>query len=502
MRSRPGARARQPHSSTWPKPRGNPRMPDRPSLDTGYFKPPFSAALRAYLAEGWGERTPLRESPAEVASHAARRRARLSGHFPGERLIVPSGRLKTRVNDCQYPFRPGSDYVWATGDQEPEAVLVLEPVPGGHDAVLYTRPGSDRGDPDDVFDGAFGEFYVGPRRSLRQTEIAYGIEVRHVDRFAAEAGGGGRVLRGMDPVVDAAVPQDDPYLDGELAAVLSELRAVKDPWELDQLRAAVAATARGFEDVVRSMDRAVAAGERWPEAAFFMRARVEGNDVGYQTIVASGPRATALHWTRNDGPVVPGTMLLMDAGVETRSLYTADITRTLPVDGRYTAAQREVYDLVLRAQESSLATVRPGTTVRDFNEAAIRTLAEGLADWGILPVSAEESLREDSGLHRRYTRHGIGHMLGLDVHDCARARAPHYLEGRLTEGHVFTCEPGLYFQDDDLTVPEELRGIGVRIEDDLVVTADGYELLSHMLPREAAEVETWMAALRARDGDA
>ncbi|MYV99144.1 aminopeptidase P family protein [Streptomyces sp. SID3343] len=471
-------------------------MPDRRSLDTGYFKPPFSAALRSYLTRGWGERPHVDVEAADVASYAARRRSRLSHCFPGERVVVPSGLSKVRVNDCDHPFRAGSDYVWATGDREPEAVLVLEPVAGGHDPVLYVRPASDRSDPDDLFHGRHGEFYVGRRRTLRETENVYGIHTRHVDRLAqALAGGPARVMRGLDPRVDTAVAQDDPYLDGELAAVLSELRAVKDSWELDQLRAAVGSTVRGFEDVVRSMGKAVRTSERWLEAAFFLRARVEGNDVGYHSIVASGARATALHWTRNDGPVVPGTLLLMDAGVETRSLYTADITRTLPVDGRYTGAQREVYELVLRAQRSSLATVRPGTTVHDFNEAAIRTLAEGLADWGILPVAARESLREDSGLHRRYTRHGIGHMLGLDVHDCSKARSAHYLGGRLAEGHVFTCEPGLYFQHDDLTVPEELRGIGVRIEDDLVVTADGYELLSHALPREPDAVEAWMAAL-------
>ncbi|MEV6123163.1 aminopeptidase P family protein [Streptomyces sp. NPDC052077] len=478
-------------------------MTDRPSLDTGHFKPPFSDALRNYLGQGWDDRAPVPGTPGEAAPHAARRRARLSRCFPGERLVVPSGRLKVRVNDCDHPFRPGSDYTWCTGDQEPEAVLVLEPVPGGHDAVLYTRPGSDRSDPADVFDGRHGEFYVGPRRSLRETEAFLGIEARHVDRFTADSRDRpSRVVRGLDGTVDAAVPRPDAYLDDELAAVLSELRAVKDPWELDQLRRAVASTVRGFEDVVRAMDDAVATSERWLEATFFRRARVEGNDVGYQSIVASGPRATALHWIRNDGPVVPGSMVLMDAGVETRSLYTADITRTLPVGGRYSDAQRQVYELVLKAQRASLETVRPGTTVHDFNEAAVRTLAEGLADWGILPVSAEESLREDSGLHRRYTRHGIGHMLGLDVHDCSRARSAHYLGGRLTEGHVFTCEPGLYFQHDDLTVPGELRGIGVRIEDDLVVTADGYELLSRDLPREPDEVEAWMAALLLTDGAA
>ncbi len=142
-----------------------------------------------------------------------------------------------------------------------------------------------------------------------------------------------------------------------------------------------------------------------------------------------------------------------------------------------------------------MATIRPGASFRDFHRAAMTIIAHGLAEWGILPVDAETSMRADSGLYRRYTLCSSGHMLGLDVHDCAKARAETYLDGKLEVGHVLTVEPGLYFQPDDLTLPEELRGIGVRIEDDLVVTRDGYRLLSAGLPRHPDEVEAWMAGL-------
>jgi Xaa-Pro aminopeptidase len=221
-----------------------------------------------------------------------------------------------------------------------------------------------------------------------------------------------------------------------------------------------------------------------------------GNDLGYDSIVAGGAHATTLHWTDNTGPVTPGQLLLLDMGVEGRNLYTADITRTLPVDGTFTPLQRELYGLVLAAQEAGILAVRPGASFQDPHDAAMRVLAFGLEDMGLLPVPAEQSLEADSKLHTRWTLHSVSHMLGLDVHDCAAAAPQHYKEGTLEPGMVLTVEPGLYFQEDDLLVPADLRGTGIRIEDDLVVTEDGSRNLSEGLPREPDAVEAWMAALR------
>jgi Xaa-Pro aminopeptidase len=271
------------------------------------------------------------------------------------------------------------------------------------------------------------------------------------------------------------------------------MRLVKDEWEIEQLRRACAATAQGFEDVVRELAQAVATSERWIEGTFFRRARVEGNDVGYGSICAAGPHATTMHWVRNDGRVRPGELLLLDAGVETDTLYTADVTRTLPINGRFDDVQRTIYQAVLDAQEAGIAAVRPGAAFRDFHEAAQRLLAERLVEWGLLEGPAERAF--ELGLHRRYTLTGTGHMLGLDVHDCASARVEDYVDAVLVPGMVLTVEPGLYFQADDLTVPEEYRGIGVRIEDDLVVTSDGAQNLSAALPRTVAAIEEWMAGL-------
>jgi Xaa-Pro aminopeptidase len=220
---------------------------------------------------------------------------------------------------------------------------------------------------------------------------------------------------------------------------------------------------------------------------------VEGNDVGYGTIAAAGANATILHWTRNDGKIRKGTLLLLDAGVEGNELYTADVTRTLPIGGRFTKAQREIYSLVLESQRVAFREVKPGNDFMAPHRAAMVVLARGLHALGILKADPEEALRDENQLYKRYSLHNVSHMLGLDVHDCAQARAESYKYGKLEAGMVLTVEPGLYFQMDDLTVPAKYRGIGVRIEDDVLVTAKGCKILSDAFPREIAAVEKWVA---------
>ncbi len=311
-----------------------------------------------------------------------------------------------------------------------------------------------------------------------------------------------RIVRGHDAELDALVDglradADEEarakyaQLDEDLSVTLADHRLVKDEWEVAQLQLAVDATVRGFGDVVKALPQAKDTSERFVEGTFFLRARVEGNDVGYGTIAASGANATTLHWTRNDGPVREGDLLLLDAGVETTTLYTADVTRTMPVSGTFTDVQRRVYDLVYAAQEAGIAAVAPGRPFVAFHEASQRVLAEGLVEWGLLEGPVDRVL--ELGLQRRYTLHGTGHMLGMDVHDCAVSRQEVHLYGDLKPGMVLTVEPGLYFQPDDLTVPEELRGIGVRIEDDVLVTEEGRTVMSAGLPRSSDEVEAWLA---------
>ncbi|MDQ0989462.1 aminopeptidase P family protein [Streptomyces sp. V3I7] len=461
------------------------------------------AAVAESFRQGWAD-TNLRLPPVSGAAYAAKRRAAVSARFPGERVVVPAGGLKVRSNDFDYHFRPHSAFLHLTAEQGtqavPDSVLVFEPTGTGHAVTLFTRPRSPRGGgphgAELYSDRRHGEFWVGRRRTLAETADALGIEAAARDDLERALHGNvpTRVVRGEDAFIDALVPPD-PGRDAELCTLLSELRLVKDEWELEQLRAAVDHTVAGFHDVAGELRHAtnLERGERWIEGTFNRRARLEGYGLGFETIAAAGSHACVLHWVRNDGPVRDGDLLLLDAGVEADSCYTGDVTRTLPVSGRFTEAQRRVYDLVFAAQSAGIAALRPGARFGDFHNAAMRVIAEGLDDWGLRPGG---DAAHDRALYRRYTVCGTGHMLGLDCHDCASARSEAYLEGVLEPGHVLTVEPGLYFQPDDLTIPEELRGIGVRIEDDFVITADGAHCLSSGLPRSADEVEAWTAASR------
>ncbi|MGC4947594.1 aminopeptidase P family protein [Streptomyces sp. DT224] len=460
--------------------------------------PGVSDELAASMKSGWADTELHGLEPIAQAGHTADRRAALSARFPGERLVIPAGRLKTRSNDTEYAFRASTEYAYLTGDQTQDGVLVLEPTDDGHEATLYLLPRSNRENGEFWLDGQ-GELWVGRRHSLTEAEQLLGIpakDVRELPAALAEATGPVRNVRGHDAGIEAALTDKvTAERDEELRVYLSEARLVKDAFEIAELEKACDITARGFEDVVKVLDKAEATSERYIEGTFFLRARIEGNDIGYGSICAAGPHATTLHWVRNDGPVRSGELLLLDAGVETNDLYTADVTRTLPISGTFTPLQRKIYDAVYEAQEAGIAAVKPGADFRDFHDAAQRVLTEKLVEWGLLGDLSVEKVLE-LGLQRRWTLHGTGHMLGMDVHDCAAARTEAYVDGTLEPGVCLTVEPGLYFQADDLTVPEEYRGIGVRIEDDILVTEDGNRNLSDKLPRQADEVEAWMARLK------
>jgi Xaa-Pro aminopeptidase len=477
-----------------------PEATPSPAATSDGTPPAPPPALLALMTRDWKEAP--RKLPKPIKGHEAffaRRRA-LSEQFPNEALIIPTGHEKVRSNDTHYPFRPNSDFYYLTGNLEPDCVLIMQPEDGGgHRDILFVEPNPGRSDATFFTDRVKGELWVGPRLGVEQSRARFAVhEARGLPELEAllEALKGGdkgpfRVLRGASDKVEATLPRQDG--DKQLGTALAEMRLIKDELEVKELKAVIASTRRGFEDVIRRLKKAKS--EREVEGVFNLRARVEGNSVGYGTIAACGEHACVLHWTRNDGSVERGSLLLLDAGVEGNSLYTADVTRTLPVSGRFSREQREVYELVLAAQAAAFKKVKPGNDFMDPNRAAMRVLAEGLERMGILKVPAEEALKEENQFYKRYTLHNVSHMLGLDVHDCAQARQESYKLGKLKPGMVLTVEPGLYFQVDDLTVPEKYRGIGVRIEDDVLVTEKGMKNLSGDIPRETSEVEAWMADL-------
>ena len=444
---------------------------------------PHSQEFLDFISSGWATNSSPKSQPDKVSPFAKQRRLALATEFPGKVLVIEAGAPKTRSNDTEYRYRPHAAFTHLTGwgsRTVADSVLVIDSRDTAKE-ILFLRPTAGK-DSDEFFaNSAIGEFWVGKRPTLEEISELLDVETRNLDELEG-------FLEGAETI---------DLTDTQLAQFVSELRLVKDTYEIDQMRQAVSSTIRGFEDIARALPNSVgiAKGERVIETAFFARARLEGNDLGYDTIAAAGRNACVLHWISNDGEVKPDELVLVDAGVEMDSLYTADITRTLPVSGKYSKTQKEIYLAVLEAADAAFGVAKPGVRFREVHAAAMEVIARKCAEWGILPVSAEESLDSSKQFHRRWMVHGTSHHLGIDVHDCAQARKEMYLDAELQEGMIFTIEPGLYFHEDDLLAPKEFRGIGIRIEDDVLVTKDGVENLSRALPRTPDEIEAWMASL-------
>ena len=455
---------------------------ENPDKGATRSRTPHSKEFLDYISSGWADKAATNIATDKVAPFAKKRRQAVAKAFPGKVVVIQAGAPKTRSNDTEYRYRAHAAFAHLTGwgsRTVADSVLVIDTKQNKD--ILFLRPTAGK-DSDEFFaNSAIGEFWVGARPTLEEIASLLDIETKDLAELDA-------FLKGADKL---------DLENRELAQFVSELRLVKDSYEIEQMRIAVAASVSGFEDIVRVLPKSVGIpkGERVIETAFFAKARQEGNDLGYDTIAAAGKNACVLHWISNDGEVKPNELVLVDAGVEVDSLYTADITRTLPVSGKFTPAQKEIYLVVLEAADAAFAVAKPGIKFREIHAAAMKVIAQKTSAWGILPVSAEESLDENKQFHRRWMVHGTSHHLGIDVHDCAQARKAMYLDAELEEGMIFTIEPGLYFHEDDLLAPKEFRGIGIRIEDDVLVTANGVENLTRALPRHPDEIEAWMAKL-------
>ncbi len=457
--------------------------------------------LIEFMLKSWKPKA-SKPKPVKNLANYKRRRDAVSAAHPGELLILPTGHLKVRANDTFYPFRPASDFFYLTGNAEPDCVLVFFPEGSGkHKQVMFVEPNPGKTDATFFTDRVKGELWEGARLGVPESQVYYGMECRSLGELTAalesarRSAKETRILRGHSTQIEAQFDLSPDQIGGDanFATFLSEMRLLKDAEEVKELKAVIDSTQRGFEDVIRRMK--TAENERELEGVFFTRARMEGNDVGYGSIVASGDHACTLHWKRNDGKLSKRDLLLLDAGIEGNSFYTADITRTIPIGGKFSKEQRAIYELVHAAQAAAFKEVKPGNDFMAPNRTAMKVLAHGLEWLGLLSMPAEEALKAENQFYKRYTLHNVSHMLGLDVHDCAQARAEAYKFGKLEPGMVLTVEPGLYFQPDDLTVPAKFRGIGVRIEDDVVVTEKGCKVLSSSIPSEAEAVEKWIKKL-------
>lgn len=450
---------------------------------------PQNRKFLEYMGGNWA--TPKQAMPkkAAVAKFAAARREAVAKKFKGQVLVFEAGSAKVRSNDTDYVYRAHTAFSHLTGwgsATVPDSILVIDARGKSAKSMIFFRETAGHNSDEFFANAAIGEFWVGSRPNLKQVAALLDIQTHSLSAYK--------------PFLKTIAKEKIRNLnkDSELEVFVSELRFIKDAYEIAEMRKAVAASVKGFESAARSLKQAVGhpRGERIVETAFYSQARVEGNGLGYETIAASGPHACTLHWITNDGPVKNHDLLLLDAGVEVESLYTADVTRTLPVSGKFTDIQRKIYDAVLEAADAAFKVAKPGVKFSDIHRAAMNVIAKKTAEWGLIGITAEESLKQDVQLHRRWMVHGTSHHLGMDVHDCGQARREMYMDGILQPGMIFTIEPGLYFHENDLSVPKEYRGIGVRIEDDVLVTKTGVENLTAALPREAKAVEKWLAKLK------
>jgi Xaa-Pro aminopeptidase len=420
------------------------------------------------------------------------RRKQLATLAQGSVIIIPAHPEYIRNHDVHFPYRQDSNLFYLTGFEEPESVLVIRPGQTP-ETILFVRP-------KDVLKETWDGFRYGPEATEREFKIdrAYLISefervivdlIKPVDRvyyrwninpawdgkllkILDEARAGvGRTGRGHLPVFDSW-------------DLIGELRLFKSPEEADLMRKACDISARAHVNAMKFVKPGV--NERQVQGLLLGSFFMQGADrEGYGTIVAAGSNATTLHYIFNDQECKDGDLLLIDAGAE-RSYYTGDITRTFPINGKFSAAQKRVYEGVLQIQNEIIANIKPGKLFKSMQERTIEFLTDFMIELGLLKGSRSALIEEFA--YKKYYPHGVGHWLGMDVHDVGA----HLLRGeprRLESGMVFTVEPGLYIPADDLDAPAELRGIGIRIEDNILVNEVSCEVMTSLAPKEIAEME-------------
>jgi len=412
---------------------------------------------------------------------------------PNSVAIIPSAREATRSNDTHYRFRQDSDFFYLTGFEEPDAIAVIKP----NQYTLFVRPR----DPE-------REIWDGRRAGVEGAKKDFGADESFpTGEFAEklqEALDGADTLYyrlGVNIDLDKTIineiarmrslnrkPIHPPEIIIDPATIVHEMRVLKSSEEIDLMQRSADIAAEAHCEAMKAARPGI---QEYELEALIERIFRERGAAGpaYTSIVGAGANATVLHYINNDGQLRDGELLLIDAGAEYQG-YASDITRTFPINGRYTKPQRDIYDLVLKAQMACVAMVRPGTTHDQLKQHSIEILTEGMVELGLLQGKPDELIKEKK--YEKFYMHGLGHMLGIDVHDVGR----YYFgqESRALEpGVVMTVEPGIYIAPGTKDVPEEYLGIGVRIEDDVVCTTNGPRVLTSKVPKAAEEIEELMA---------
>ena len=408
-------------------------------------------------------------------------------------LVVFAAPDLIRNNDVEHEWRQESDFHYLSGFDEPDSVLVLC-AGAAPRFVLFVRPRDPEREawdgPRAGVEGAISEY--GADAAFPLSELANELpgllgNVQSVHyALGRQRGNDDVVLRALDAVRKQARRGKATYPPSivDPSSVLHEQRLIKGPEEIACIERAIAITAEGHALVMARTKPGMF--EYEAEALLRGAFRQQGSERhAYPPIVGSGPNATILHYRKNDRRMLAGDLLLVDAGSE-YDYYASDVTRTFPVSGTFTAPQRTIYELVLKAELEAIAAVRPGATMETVHNAAALVLTQGLVELGIIAGPLDEAMSEKR--YRPWFMHGVGHWLGMDVHDVG-AYFPNRKPRPLAPGMVITVEPGLYFTEQDAGVPAEFRGIGVRIEDDVLVTETGARVLSEAIPKRVDAVE-------------
>ncbi|MDT8893403.1 aminopeptidase P N-terminal domain-containing protein [Halomonas sp. I1] len=431
--------------------------------------------------------------PAISLDEYRRRRRRLMENLPtGAAVLLPGASLVTRSRDSEFPFRQDSDFHYLTGFPEPDALLLLLPGRTEGESVLFCQ---DRDPPMEAWTGyrlgaegavrAHGvdQAFENAERDARLMELLAGWHTLYLPLDDASAL---RLAERLHAELEARPPQGVPPGLADVAPMLHAQRLTKSADEIDLLRHAGKISAHAHRRAMRTCRPGLAEYQLQAELEHEFRWR-GGSGPAYASIVAGGRNAGVLHYIDNRETLRDGELVLVDAGAEF-DLYAGDITRTYPVNGRFTSAQRALYEVVLDAQEQAIEAVSPGVTLASIHRGVVRDLAAGLVALGILAEDGEET--PEAIVARRFYPHATSHWLGLDVHDVGGYRQGD--EPRcLVPGMVLTIEPGLYLPDDD-DLPAAFRGLGIRIEDDVVVTCEGHDVLTRSVPKRVADIEALM----------
>jgi len=418
---------------------------------------------------------------------------------PNSIAIIPAAHESTRSYDTEYRFRQDSDFWYLTGFPEPDAVAVVDPA-SKTPFTLYVRPrdlemetwfgrrqgtegavknyGADKAFPIDKFDADLAKLLDGYEKLYYRFAVDKALDQKILEYFTTQ-----RVRR-----LKSAYP---PHTIVDPTIILGEMRLHKNEDEVGMMQRAADIAAEAHVVAMKKVKPGMNEFEVESLIEAYMRQK-GASGVAYNSIVGGGDNATILHYVENNMPLKDGDLILIDAGAEYGG-YASDITRTFPVNGKYSKAQREVYDVVLDVQEQCVEYTKTGNTVKARQELSIELLTEGMKKLGLLKGSTKDLIKKKE--YMKYYMHGVGHYLGLDVHDAGRYFTDQGAKSSkpFAPGMVLTVEPGLYIPPDDKSAPAKYRGIGIRIEDDVLVTSDGNRNLTEKVPKDPDEIEALMA---------